>query len=89
MQKAGSTYTSDVGNVIDEFPSDATLPEVRLHEQRIQFRTAVGPWHHRGESHDDAVAFRDEDATLRKLFDWHGDRVGIREQRIAITGIAE
>ena len=89
VQKAGSAHTSDVRGVIEEFPSDAMLPEVRLHEQRIQLRTAVGAWHHRGETHDDAVAFGDEDATLRNLFDRHRDRVWIGEDRLAITWIAE
>src|SRR5262245_5174852 len=36
VQKAGRSQTSNFGNVIDEPPSDTTLPEVRLEEQSVQ-----------------------------------------------------
>jgi hypothetical protein len=32
VQKARSTRTSNIGDVVDETPSDSTLPEVRLDE---------------------------------------------------------
>ena len=39
VQKAGRPRTSHVGNVIDEAPRDAVLPEVRLDEQGVQLRS--------------------------------------------------
>src|SRR5262249_58954788 len=42
VQKAGRPHTSHVGDVIDEAPSDAVLPEVRLDEQGVQLRATIG-----------------------------------------------
>ena len=81
--------TSNFGNVVDESPSDAALPEVRLDEQGVQLRTAVWARHHSGKASDDAVAFCDEDAACRNLLDRQRDRVGIREKRVAIPNVAE
>ena len=89
VQKAGRPRTSHVGNVVDESPSDAMLPEVRLDEQGVQLRTAVGARHHSGKAGDDAVAFCDEDAARRNLLDRQRDRVGVCEKRVAIPGVAE
>ena len=58
-------------------------------EQGVQLRTAVGARHHGGKAGDDAVTFCDEDAARRNLLDRQRDRVGVREERVAIPGIAE
>jgi hypothetical protein len=42
VQTCGRPRTRDVDRVFDESPSDAALPEVRFHEQRIQFDKASG-----------------------------------------------
>ena len=89
VQEAGRPYPGDLGNVVDEQASDAVLPEVGLHKQRIEFRAPVRPRDDGGKTHDDAVALCDEDAALRKLFERHRDRLRVREERVAIAGIAE
>jgi hypothetical protein len=45
--------------------------------------------YHSGKAGDDTVAFCDEDATGCNLLDRQSDRVGVREERLAIPGIAE
>ena len=89
VQKAGRPSSSNFGNVVDELPSDAMLPEVRLDEQRVQLRTTVEARHDSGKAGDDAVMFCDENAARRNLLDRQRDRVWVREERIAIPGIAE
>jgi hypothetical protein len=89
VQKGGRPHTSNFGNVVDESPSDAMLPEVGLDEQGVQLRTVVGAQYHSGKAGDDTVAFCDEDATGCNLLDRQRDRVGVREERLAIPGIAE
>jgi len=75
--------------VINEQASDAVLPEMGFDKQRIEFRAPVRPWEDRGKTHHDAVALCEEDAALRKLFEWHRDRVRVREESVAIAGITE
>ena len=89
VEKAGRPHASHVGNVVDELPSDAMLPEVRLDEQGVQLRTAVEARHHGGKASDDAVTFCDENAARRNLLDRQLDRVWVREERLAIAGIGE
>jgi hypothetical protein len=89
VQKAGVPRATNLGNMVDESPSDAALPEERFHEQRIQLRPAVWAWQHRGKTRDDTVAFCDEDAAFRNLRDRQLDCVGVREKRVAISGIVE
>ena len=89
VQKAGRPHTSNFGHVVDESPSDATLPEMRLDKKGVQLRTAVGARHYSRKAGDDAVAFCDEDAARRNLLDRQRDRVGVREKRVAITRVAE
>src|SRR5262245_33786350 len=67
VQKAGRPHTSHVGDVIDEAPSDAVLPEVRLDEQGVQLRATIGTGHYRRKASDDAVAFCNEDTATRNL----------------------
>jgi hypothetical protein len=62
---------------------------MRLDEKGVQLRTAVGARHYSGKAGDDAVAFCDEDAARPNLLDRQRDRVGVREKRVAITGIVE
>jgi len=69
VQKAGRPHTSNFGNVVDQSPSDAMLPEARLDEQGVQLRATVGSRHHSRKAGDDAVAFCDEDAARRDLLD--------------------
>jgi hypothetical protein len=75
--------------MVDQSPSDAVLPEVRLDEKSVQLRAAVWAWHHRGKTSNDTLTFRDEDAALRDLFDGQLDRVRVREKCVAIAGIVE
>jgi len=89
VQKDRCPQTSDFCNLIDESPPDALLPEVRVDEQCIQLRGAVGTRQHRGKTREDTVAFCDEDAASRNLLDRQRDRVRVREERVAIPGIAQ
>jgi hypothetical protein len=89
VQEAGRSYTGDVCNVINELPSDALLPEVRLDKQGVQLRTTVGPQDQSGKAHNGALALCDTDTARRDLFDWQRDRVRIREEGVAIARIAE
>ena len=89
VQKARRPRMSHFGNVIDELPSDALLPEVRLDKQRVQLCTTVWSRHHSGKACNDAVAFCDEDAARRNLLDRQRDRVRVREERVAIASIAQ
>jgi len=42
VQKGGAVRPGNNRGVIDEPPPDTMLPQVGLHEQRVQFRTVVG-----------------------------------------------
>jgi hypothetical protein len=64
------------------------FPQVRLDEQRVQFRTAVGARHHSGKAQDDAVAFCDEDAT-RAICSIGSAIASGFARRVAIPGIAD
>jgi hypothetical protein len=74
--------------VLDKSPSDAMLPEVRL-EEPVQLGTAVGARHHSGKTGEDTITFCYEDAARRDLLNRQRNRLRIREERIAIAGIAE
>ena len=89
VQKSGRSHPSHFGNVLDKSPSDAMLPEVRLDEERVQLRTPVEARHHGGKAGDDTITFCHEDAARRNLLNRQRNRVGIREERVAIAGIAE
>jgi hypothetical protein len=89
VQKAGCPQASNFGNVFDKASSDAALPEVRLDEQGVQLGAAVRARQYSGEAGDHTLAFRDEDATVRNLLNRQRDRIGVREKRVAIAGIAE
>jgi hypothetical protein len=89
VEKAGRLHASHVGNVVDETPSDAVLPEVRLDEQGVQLGTTIGTRYHRRKAGDDSIAFCNEDPSSRNLLDRQGDRVRVRQERIAIPGIGK
>jgi len=84
MQNARRTTAGDVSAVVDESPSDAALPEMWLDKQRIQLCSSIFSRDDGGEPDDDAVELCDEHVPGLDLFEWHLDRVGVREQRIAI-----
>jgi hypothetical protein len=75
--------------VRDEQASDAVLPEMGLHKQRVELRTAIRPLDDSGKANDGAIALCDEDAALRDLADRQRDRVRIGEESLAIARIIE
>ena len=89
VQKCGRSHPSNFGNVLDKSPSDAMLPQVRLDEQRVQLRTAIGARHHGGKADDDPITFCHEDAARCDLLNRHRNRVRICEERVAIARIVE
>jgi len=89
VQKGSRSRPCYVGNVLDKPPTDTMLPEVRLDEQRIQFRSTVRTRHHSGEAGDGTITLCHEDATIHDLLDRQRDRIWMRQKRITIARIAE
>ena len=78
MQESGAGGAGDLGAVVDQGSSDSTLPDVRLDEKRIEFRTVVFARHDRGKSNDDAFAFRNEDVASRNLLERNQSHPDVR-----------
>jgi hypothetical protein len=75
--------------MINQESPQASFPEVRLDEQRIELGVPVRPRQDGCEADDDALALRHEHVTIGGVLDRQLDRVRIREESVAIARIGE
>jgi hypothetical protein len=78
-QSLATSFSRYIRDLVRSDSYKPLFPEMRLDEQGVQLRTAVGARQHSGEAGDDAVAFCDEDAARINLLDRQRDRVWILE----------
>src|SRR5262249_9716093 len=75
--------------MLDERATKSPASGIRLDKQRIQFRVPVLTRKYRREAFDGARGLEDEDVSGVDLPGRQIDGIRVREERVAITGIAE
>lgn len=75
--------------VFDKRPSNATPPEIRLNEQAVELRIAIGSGLQRGEAGNTAAQFQDEHIPQSNLPDGQINGIGIGENRLTVARIRQ
>src|SRR5262245_33334656 len=89
VERLGARGPCRNGAVFDQCPTNALSPCAWLDEKRIQLRVAVFAWKNGGEPHHRTGNLSDENASSFNLFKRQFNRVGMGQERIAISGVVE